>query len=138
MYGIFEKNPYTEKNLYVHKFLGSKNSKMMKFSWKGTMLRTDVTHCSYIMQQFFAPCNFVANSTCYTTMLHYGVMLWCFVTCLHPPLDKMSVYLDKNNTSLRTKQIHSCRISHTGATQYRILLYHGNISTEQSNTQIVR
>ncbi len=47
---FWKKNPYTEKNLYVYRyrFLGSKNSKMMKFSWNGTMLRTDVTLCSYV------------------------------------------------------------------------------------------
>ncbi len=51
------------------------NLKIMKFSYNGTMLQTNVTHCSYITRQYFAPRNIVVNSTCYTMVLHYGVML---------------------------------------------------------------
>ncbi len=65
--------------------MGLKNSKVMKFLWNDTMLLTDVTHCYYITPWYFAPRNFVENSTCYTKVLRYKVALWCYITCLCPP-----------------------------------------------------
>ncbi len=60
------KNPYTEKNSFVYgcKFLGPKNSKMIKFSWNSTILWTDVTHSSYITQvvrELYVLSHFLAN-----------------------------------------------------------------------------
>ncbi len=75
---------------------------MLQFLWTVTMLQTDVT------KAFFAPRNFVINSTCYTmqsmTVLHYmsvptftvtvypstlvyiGIMLQNYITGLYPSL----------------------------------------------------
>ncbi len=46
------------------------------FSWTSTMLRTDVTYCSYDTV-IFASCNLVTNSTRY--VVHFVTVLYCSI-----------------------------------------------------------
>ncbi len=73
----------------------------LQFSWNGTMLQTDVMNCSYVTQQFFVPCNFIANCTCYKHCLR-----GCYITMLR----YMSVRTSR--TLGRTTVIAKCSIPH--------------------------